>query len=345
MDGPQLLPVPNFSPWFDVNTPLPAPRSAEAFGYIPDLDMETYGAAPALNSSMLKAPTPCDMLHGMRTPRPDEFAKEDKAKQYTIGTLLHWCVLEPHKLWPENIHEHVVEVDTKGLATKKAQAIRAHDPRLVVNVEVLETMKRAMDAISLNPNFVKYLSYPGLRILTEPSGFYFDEENMLWVKWRPDILPLNAKYIGDVKTTARPLSMFKGECLKLGYFQQAAWYLHYHFKLTGRWPEYFRWLVVTKSEPFQTRTFYMRNLRQNAPDYQGSYLQKARSLLGLDPDPDPISAQISRIGMFNQAARDTVEMQNLCPTLDEPRLRSLWPAYEQEQPEVEFWGDAPRYLT
>jgi hypothetical protein len=315
---------PSFAPYFDVNTPLPAERSPDYKGYMLGLKDTVYHAHPALNASTLKHRTPAEMLHSMTN--PSEVSHEALA----LGTVVHWATLEQWRF--KEWEKHMIICRTKGLDTQKADIDRAENPdRLVVTPEIVETAHRCLDAVQANATAMALLdgrdpedSY-GTKspVTSEATGLYWD--GVIWRKWRVDLLPQKLPVLIDVKSTRAHPSEWRKECFKLGYYEQAVYYAHNHFLLTGEWRDW-AWIVVTNKAPFMCRVVRMRNLRKSDPLYEESIWRSTREKLGLDD-----SLRIGRIPQFIAAAQETEAMRarvKLTPAV----LRSIWVGYEQESP-------------
>lgn len=323
---PRGLAVPQFAPFFDVNTPLPKPKNADALGYITSLPEGDYRAWPGVNATLLKQATPCEMLHELTVKKVRTW------NSVTLGSVLHMAALEPWKLDRGERDKHLLLCETEGLDTERAKKQRLANPgKLLVTPEIMESAYGCMAAISADAKAVDILKPEGRH--TEATAIVFDPDFMVWRKARVDLLRTNADYIADVKTTSASLDRhsWERECWRWGYFQQAAWYLDTHWLLTGEWRARFRWIALTTSEPFMCRVFTIRNLMPDDPLYEQSSLAKSRATIGLDPSP-----RIGRLPMFINSARQTEELQRNGVALTKTLLRSTWPGYEQEDPECEI---------
>lgn len=323
--APRDMAPPSFAPFFDVNTPLPGERNPKFGGYITGLDEKLYRPWPGINSSTLKERTPCQMLHALTEKR------ERTWNSVTLGTVVHWAVLEPSKFDAKERDKHMLLCETEGLDTKTANAQRRDNPgKLLVTARLMDTAHRCIEAVQWEPKAAAILSDPTRT--NEASAFVWDEQFGIWRKARFDILSPGRDYLADVKTTSAEIDerSWEKECYKFGYFLQAAWYLHTHWLLTGERRKFFRWIVVTNEAPFMCRTFYMLNRQASDPLYEQSKLCWARQVLGLDE-----SIRIGRLSMFINSARETEDLRARGVPLTPGLLRQTWPAYEQESPEME----------
>lgn len=313
----------DFTRYFNASHPLPAERGPKCYCY--GLPMEQYRDFPGVNASLLSEITPAEMLHSLTTPEDD---KMTEAK--TVGVLLHWAVLEPWIFDHGHRHEHMEMCVTKGVDTKAADAQRKECPgKLLVTLELLELAYRCRDAIALHAEASAMLSRKDLA--KEVSGFVFDGKNNVWRKVRYDLFPLNASWIGDVKTTRKHPSQFEKDVWEYSYHCQAAWYLDTHFQLTGEFREVFKWLVVNKEPPFMCKIFDFVNRKPSDPLYQKNKLQMARERLGLDDSP-----RLARLPLFISAAQQTIAHAEAGAQLTPALLRRVWEAYENEQEPAEI---------
>lgn len=327
---PELLPVPDFTPYFDRLTPLPGERSKQHKGYLVGVPDEKYFAWQGVNASLLGEKTACEMLHYMRTKREDDFGTEARAQAFTVGTLVHWCVLEPWRFDPENKDRFMVLCETEGLATKRAMAQRKEQPQhLLVTGDHLRQAHECLVAIRCHERAMHLLTNPHLNFAQEVMGAWFDPELSIWRKWKIDLMPINGNYMLDVKSTRRNLYEFERDGWEYDYWLKAAWYLDSHYMLTGEWKEIFYWINVTKSAPFMARVEHQVNLRPSDPDYEGSKLAQARARIGLDPE----SMRLGRLTTFIQCASETEQLRRAQVELDSMLLRKTWPGYENETPD------------
>lgn len=315
-----MKPLPDFAPYFDRAAALPGERiEGRKYRAVP---AATYHAFPALNAGLLKEPTAAHMLHCLREDEADACASASGAEGKTIGTLVHWATLEPEKIHDWNAH--AILCPTKGLATKEAATVRAANPgKLLVGPEHARIAYALREAIEAHHEARELLSQPAIR---EASGFLF--EGGLWRKWRPDFLPHDHSAIVDVKSTRVELAgdrgerLWESECWSMGYWLQAAHYLHHHEMLTGMRPAEWIWIAVSKCEPYYCRVFRMPNTRPESGLYATSMVGRARQIIGLDG--------AARLSAFVDAACRTRTAMENGSQLTSRDLRQLWEAHENE---------------
>ena len=305
--------------YFDKAVELPGSPHDWLKGYR-DVENDTYHAFPALSAGLMKEPSAAHMLHYMNGAK--SFSEEAKA----VGTLTHWAVLEPHKI--RHLKEHVIECTTKTLNSKAAEELRLANPgKLVITGDHLIEAVELRRAVAMSTQAGRLLAAPGV---DEASGFLFS--GGVWRKWRPDRVQSDHTRILDVKTTRFPLVGVRGklkfisQCWELGYFIQAAWYLHHHELATGFRPNCWTWIVVSKDAPYHCRCFTLDNRKPTHPLYAGSALQKARQLLGLEPGND-----VDRLAVWMSSAGQTDAAIKRGQTLSPETMRALWPACEDDE--------------
>jgi len=328
---PEPPKIPDFAPYFDVNTPLPGVRNKAWKGYMLDVPEPVYRRQPALNASTIKSHTPCEWLYEMM------FGSSINPEDAAIGTVCHWAALEPWRF--DNWRDHMALCRTNGLSTKAAVEDRLNNPgKLVVTPEIIETAYATLNAVRSSPEAMALLNgcdpedSRALKseVAKEVTGIVWDEAFQIWKKWRVDLLPQKLLYMLDIKTTIVHPSQWRREAIKRGYIDQAVYYTHCHYKLTGEWRDW-AWIVLTKKPPYMCRVVRMRNLTHDDPMYEGSLWKDARERLGLDE-----SLQMGKIPKFVNAARETLQLLSRVQSLSATSTRQCWPAYEAESPIYEI---------
>ena len=307
------------------------------------IDADTYhGLRHCLSSSVVKkGSTPASLLHALMQGGGDPAAEDKNDRESglegkTLGTLIHWACLEPEMI--DNIRDYVVKSPTIGLATDKAAECRRDNPgKLVVSGAHIDQARACCEAIRAHPLAQKYLSEGSLR---ECSGFYrFGDSAKVWCKWRPDFMPLDNSFIGDVKSTKVDLSednyvlSWVRECFNMGYFHQAAWYLTMHELLTGiRVP---KWVwIITSTAPSTKRglphaaVITCTFLQKGEPKYDKSKGAIVMPRMGLEPD------SVGTIQKFISCAQETIAHLRAGKTIETlAMLRKFWPCREYDEPE------------
>lgn len=299
--------------YFDPELPLPAGEQWKP-GVFLKLPEAEYRAFPGLNASLLKNPTAAEMWHDMTAPPEDKWETESTAAKWTVGTLVHWAVLEPWRY--AEFDQHIILSPTKGLATDRARKVReAYPDKLVVSLEHIEMAAKCRKTLEMNDVVRLYLQPEGAQ---EVSLFAWDKTLEVWRKARFDFIPFESDYLLDVKTTAFPPPQFPKEARKLGYHLQAQWYLDAWEMLTGERRRWFRWVVVNKSEPFMSMVFEVENVPRNHVARQRSPLGYADEIMG------------KRAAIWCTSAWEMIDRAKYTETFSESLIRACWPAYENE---------------
>ena len=318
----------DFSRYFQPESPVTQFQPAKLRNYytIPE---EDYHRIHAVSASTLKPATAGHMLDQLTTPEVDVYDNDSRAEAFTMGRLAHWAALEPHKLDPANHLEWMVACPTSGLGTKGARSTRdSHPGKLLVTPEHIAKAAALLRAIRGHDEAQRWLTIPAAN---ECSGVV--RAGGVWRKWRCDRVAFDHSVIVDVKTTrhnvagARGVRKWISECWDMGYFLQAAWYLHHHELATGFRPARFVFVVVSTGAPYHARAFECENVHPDAAHYHRDMpLAKARRILGLDASDDGIT----RLDMFLKSARETATEQQAGRPLTPEILRQLWPITEDD---------------
>jgi hypothetical protein len=325
----------DFQPYFATDHAGTAYAPLDGFRGYREIPEPQYHRLPAISATTLKCPTAGHMLDKLTAAEVDVYDNAARAEAFTMGRLVHWAALEPHKLRPDNHLAHMVASPTDGLGTKAARATRDANPgKLLVTPDHIRKAVALLDAIQGHPEASHWLSQPGER---ECSGLI--RSGGVWRKWRADLALRSHRAIVDVKTTrhcvagARGVRKWISECWDMGYWIQAAWYLHHHELATGMRPGSFVFVVVSTGEPFHARCFEVENVPTDAAHYHPDMpLAKARRILGLDPGDEGIT----RLDMFLKSARETAVEQAAGRPLTPAILRQLWPITEDDTSTVQI---------
>jgi len=299
--------------YFDPAQPLPLGEQWKP-GVFLKLPEAEYRAFPGLNASLLKNPTAAEMWHSMTAPPEDKWGTESECAKWTVGTLVHWAVLEPWRF--ADFDQHIAISPTKGLATDRAKRVReAYPDKLVVSPEHIELALKCRQALEMNDVVRLMLEPPGGR---EVSLFCWDKSLESWRKARFDFIPFESDYLLDVKTTAFPPPQFPKEARKLGYHFQAQWYLDTWEMLTGERRRWFRWVVVNKSEPFMSQVWEVENVPRGHVARQRSPLGAADEIVG------------KRAAVWAASAWDMINRAKYTATFSPSLIRACWAAYEND---------------
>jgi len=179
--------------------------------------------------------------------------KESKVYNFTVGTVTHAAILEPHLFDADKWQEHWVLSPTKQLTTGMALECLAENPgKTLVTPEIIDTARRCRDAV-WKVDLAQQLLREGQ---SEVTGQAWCEDGLCWRKIRIDFLPKDKSLgVADVKTTRVPLSdhSLRSEVYKMSYHLQAAAYLSTLGLIEGKEREQFHIIWVSKSAPFMAR--------------------------------------------------------------------------------------------
>jgi len=179
--------------------------------------------------------------------------KESKVYNFTVGTVTHAAILEPHLFDADKWQEHWVLSPTKQLTTGLAIECAAENPgKTLVTPEIIDIARRCRDAV-WRVDLAQQLLREGQ---SEVTGQAWDEEALCWRKVRIDRLPSDPSLgVVDIKTTSVQLSDFslRSEVYKRSYHLQASAYLSTLGLIEGKEREQFHIIWVSKSAPFMAR--------------------------------------------------------------------------------------------
>lgn len=180
---------------------------------------------PSISSTGLRLVLDCPAKYWDTSPyNPDRTEREEK-HHFTIGKMAHSIALEdklpdgvelfPFKDMNSNEgHKGEFEGAKSYLAYKKMFVkIKADEGIQLVKQEDIDTAYAMSDALKSNP----LVEAGALSGMTEQSLIWRDEKTGIWLRTRPDTLPLDGSAISDYKTTtdaaahkvARAISQYK----------------------------------------------------------------------------------------------------------------------------------------
>jgi len=185
--------------------------------------------------------------------------KESKVYNFTVGTVTHAAILEPHLFDADKWQEHWVLSPTKQLTTGMAlECLNENSGKTLVTPEIIDIARRCRDAV-WKVDLAQQLLREGQ---SEVTGQAWDEEALCWRKVRIDRLPSDPSLgLVDIKSTRSPLSDYslRGEVYKFGYHLQGAFYkdslemVEKDEKGNQVKREQFHIIWVSKSAPFMAR--------------------------------------------------------------------------------------------
>jgi hypothetical protein len=277
---------------------------------------------PALNYSGVKHATLAQCWHNWTQ------ADDPHSEALAIGTLAHLAVLEPQKLRGAEWKKHLSEAPTNpktgnpyGYDTKAfAEFAEANTGKTIVTPDMVVMAHGMLNALAAAPAIRKILDMPGRKEAVvkayNPSGW--------WEKAQIDFAPAGADFLLDVKTTRNALTPFswKSAVYEFGYHLQASHYLDLWNRHTGEKRTKFLHVVLSKSEPFMARLFYLRDAEDNDPIAETSLIRKGRQILGM------------RLPALASACNLTADwLRRGGDVNDWQTMRTFWPAHEDDNQE------------
>lgn len=189
--------------------------------------------------------------------------KESKVQSFTIGTVTHAAILEPHLFDSDEWQNHWVLSPTKQLTTGMALECAAENPgKTLVTPEIINLARRCRDAVHKVDLAAKLLS----KGKSEVTGTAWDEEAQAWRKIRIDWLPADpADSLVELKTTRVSLSDYqlRSEMYRMSYPLAASYYLDTLALIEGKPRDFFHIIFCTKSAPFMAK---VRELNTSPPE-------------------------------------------------------------------------------
>jgi exodeoxyribonuclease VIII len=176
----------------------------------------------------------------------DKKGKKKKTKAFDLGSLVHTVLLEPH-LFDDEYIVYDGPTNADGSVPKAAadRYANSHPGLTPVSVEQNNFAMMARANVEKYP-FAKELFYSeGCEY--ESSFFYKDKETGLRLRFRPDILNLDKKYIVDLKTAVE-VDMYqfkKAVCYTWDYDLSAYMYIRGVYEMFGVLCDYY-WAVIGK---------------------------------------------------------------------------------------------------
>ncbi len=224
-----------------------------------------FVTVPSVSSSMLRALNP-DIgspahFYAKWTGNPEYQPDDEEKRHFVVGRALHHLVLGEKffaKVFVAQPDEYE-SIDKKtGEATLKKWTYGAD-----VCKEWREKMRKAgrsplapKEIVAIKQMAFSLGNHPLVRQgilngLIERSLFWRDKETGIWLKWRPDAIPLDSADFGELKMT-RDIRWpaLVGTIRKLGYYQQAALGMQACKEVLGLEMGEFRFIFVENIPPW-----------------------------------------------------------------------------------------------
>jgi hypothetical protein len=312
---------------------LPAYFEKRAARIVNNTSHDVYSEWSSLNATILKQPTPWEMLHKLTEVREDTEALIN-------GKLLHMAVFEPDildqhiVLEPEDTPKKPTKTqvaaflsgDPKRVKRLKAETVAAIqwwqnfegtlNGRRVLDTESYDKLHFMRDAVLRHHFAREIINAPGR---SEASIEVWDPEWQVMRKARYDRLPgQGASFLLDLKSTRKPLtdSAIRSEVFAYGYDVQFKSYMDVLTLATGDERKQFYGIFTRNAPPYMTRVYEINRLMP-AP----SFLHRANDLLYAAETTQP-----GRLPMFCNAAREFIRRIQE----KHPDPAGAWEAYEHE---------------
>jgi hypothetical protein len=241
-------------------------------GAYPDIDMAVYHRAanllpgPSLSSSGAKTileKSPAHYWHDsvLNPNRPPE----DDKPHFSVGKAAHDMMLLGGD-WQKNYYilpEGFSRAKTKQFAEEIAAADYAKSKgKTLIKASDMELVKRIADQIGSNSDARHAL----LRGVPEMTLAWQDELTGVWLRARPDFLPQTCidgaivRVVPDLKFMAGTHCSPRGFSKALdnfGYYLSAAWYSEGIYRIYGKPPTHFMFVVIEKDEPHTVSTYWL----------------------------------------------------------------------------------------
>jgi hypothetical protein len=209
-----------------------------------------YRDMGGLNASVLKEPTPKEMLHAM-------LGGNETSHALALGDAGHKAILEPELFDGAGVEEYFQYSPTKGLDTKAARDAFAADPsRPLVTPEIIDDARRIRDAVYAHSFAKQLIQCPGDTEVSLQAWEPLELGSGYMRKARFDKLPgPGAGFVVDVKTFRKSLTTraIRSEIVTRGYHIQARYYLDVLRMVTGEDRGQFYFIFVTNEAPFMCR--------------------------------------------------------------------------------------------
>jgi hypothetical protein len=241
-------------------------------GAYPDIPMEQYHRAanllpgPSLSSSGAKIileQSPAHFWHQSAL-NPDRPAEDDK-EHFAIGKAAHDLLLLGGD-WESRYHalpDGFAWNKTSAMAEQIAAAEHAKKKgKTLIKAADMALVKRIADRISGNADARNAL----IRGVPEMTLVWQDELTGVWLRARPDFLPHSCiegalvRAVPDLKfmtpTHCSPHG-FSRALDNFSYYLSAAWYSEGIYRIYGKPPTHFLFVVIEKEEPHTVSTYWL----------------------------------------------------------------------------------------
>ena len=164
----------------------------------------------------------------------------------------------------------------------------------IVPVKMLEAIVKMAESVALEPLVQADL----LKGNVETSGFFQDQETKLWIKVRPDVIPVADDTFVDLKTTAEVTTVSLMKSVRTyGYHQQGG-LVWEACEALGQPFSTFVLLFVETANPYCARVIELPEEDLSLGRQQNRYcLRKIRAAIDQDRWPGPGEGEVRQLGL------------------------------------------------
>lgn len=239
-------------------------------GFHAGIDNDDYHATPEISSSNIKTAL---KSMGKYKAQLDGESVFKTTPAMELGTLVHALVLEPHTFADQFAVSEKFDGRTNAGKAGKAAFLLANEGKIIVNVDQMEIAQAMAKAVMQHEEVKLLFAVEG--IVFEHSGFCYDPETELRVKYRPDIR--TDHFIADLKTCAdASKEEFARSISKFGYHVSAAHYLKCDRDLFGTTHGQFIFICVESTFPYEVAVY---TLKSTAIDHGYDQCSKALNMI------------------------------------------------------------------
>lgn len=208
------------------------------------MPFDEYQELPGLNASRLK------LL--MRSPWAFNRCRHRDTKATMLGSAIHACILEPHKLLSDYTLWTGGDKRREAAKWKEFQAQASLDGKIILDEKEYAAVKGAHDAVRSHPQAMYYLAHG----TPESTLQWHDEEFGIDCKARIDwVCGAGINYLVDLKSTRNSSpEKFGHDAFRLGYHIQLAFYLRGWKAVTGE-DRNFAIIAIENLHPFEPAVY------------------------------------------------------------------------------------------
>jgi PDDEXK-like domain of unknown function (DUF3799) len=164
----------------------------------------------------------------------------------------------------------------------------------IVPVKMLEAIVKMAESVALEPLVQADL----LRGNVETSGFFFDQQSRIWIKVRPDVIPVADDTFVDLKTTAEVTTPALMKSIRTyGYHQQGG-LIWEACEVLGQPFSTFVLLFVETTNPYCARVIELPEEDLSLGRQQNRWcLTRIRAAIDMDRWPGPGEGEVRQLGL------------------------------------------------